>query len=165
MLQIPSMWRTELWHPLSVHFPIAILTLAAICGVFFLLLARRSFAPFLRFTTSLLLISGTLLFWAAYFTGDMAYEVVVRTICDPNVLKDHLFWANITGAIFSAAAVLDIARRFIPTIRTTVFTSVIVLLLVAGTATISYVGHLGATVVYQQAGGVYVPSGNCGEFE
>jgi uncharacterized membrane protein len=159
------MWRTELWHPLSVHFPIALLTLAALCGIAFLIFSKRTFAPYLRFTTSLLLLTGVALFWVAYYTGDQAYEVVVRTICDPSVLKDHLFWANVSGYTFSAAAVIETGRRFIPGTLRRLSTVVTILLLTAGTVTISYAGHLGATVVYQQAGGVYVPSGDCGEFE
>ncbi|MGB3181052.1 MAG: DUF2231 domain-containing protein [Cyclobacteriaceae bacterium] len=165
MLQIPSMWRTELWHPLSVHFPIALLTLAAVCGIFYLIFRSRAFAPYLRFTTSLLLITGTVLFWVAYYTGDHAYEVVIRTICDPTVLKAHLRWANISAYAFTTAAVLDIARRFISSRFTSPATLIIVVLLISGTAAISYAGHLGATVVYQQAGGVYTPSGDCVEFE
>ncbi|MFA0964514.1 DUF2231 domain-containing protein [Roseivirga sp. BDSF3-8] len=164
MLQIPSMWRTELLHPLSVHFPIALLTMAALCGLVYLFVRQKSFAPYLRFSTSLLLLSGVALFWVAYYTGDQAYEVVVRTICDPSVLKDHLFWANTSAYIFSAAALLEIARYIFHLQKKAWTTLLVVLLLTGGTAAISYAGHLGATVVYQQAGGVYTPDGDCTGF-
>jgi uncharacterized membrane protein len=165
MNEIPSMWRTELWHPLSVHFPIAILSLAAVVGITYLLFKKRDFAPYLRFTLSLLLCCGVALFWIAFYTGQEAYSVVVRQICDPRVLKNHLFWAYISGASFSLAAVLDIIVRSISLRINNWLIYASVVLMLGGTVCIAYVGHLGARLVYQQAAGVYQPSENCIEFE
>ncbi|MGO1586219.1 MAG: DUF2231 domain-containing protein, partial [Mesonia sp.] len=39
------------------------------------------------------------------------------------------------------------------------------ILLLIGNGFLMYVGHLGATLVYQQAAGVYVPTEDCQEFE
>ena len=162
---VPSIWRTELLHPLSVHFPIALLSLSALVGIAFFIFHSRNFAPHLRFSMSLLLWCGIVLFWLAFYTGQEAYTIVVRTLCDPTVLKDHLYWSYVSGYIFSAATVLDIIRMFTASKLKTWFNIAVLVLLLGGTVAISYVGHLGASVVYQQAGGVYVPSEDCGEFE
>ncbi|MEK6479021.1 DUF2231 domain-containing protein [Catalinimonas sp. 4WD22] len=165
MNEIPSIWRTELWHPLSVHFPIAILSFASVVGMAYLLFKKRDFAPYLRFTLSLLLWCGVALFWLAFLTGQEAYSIVVRQICDPHVLKNHLFWAYISGASFSLATALDILVRLISLKFKNWLVIGSVVLMVGGSVCIAYVGHLGARLVYQQAAGVYQPSENCIEFE
>lgn len=159
------MWRAELWHPPSVHFPIAILSLAAVVGVVYLLVRKQYFAPYVRFSLSLLLWCGVVLFWIAFYSGQLAYSVVVRTICDPTVLKDHLYWAYVSGISFSIAAALDMLFRLLSLKFNNWFTYGSILFIVIGTFCISYVGHLGAQVVYQQGGAVYQPSENCYEFE
>ncbi len=164
MADIPSMWRTELWHPMFVHFPLAILSLAAVLSVVYLFVRNRNFAPYLRFSLSLLLWCGVVLFWVTFYTGQLAYSIVVRTICDPTVLKDHLFWAYVSGISFSIAAVLDGLFKFSSKFKNW-FNYGSILLMVVGTFCIGYVGHLGGKVVYQQGGGVYQPSENCGEFD
>ncbi|WPP50740.1 DUF2231 domain-containing protein [Catalinimonas niigatensis] len=165
MNEIPSMWRTELWHPLSVHFPIAILSLAAVIGMAYLLFKKKDCAPYLRFTLSLLLWCGVVLFWIAFYTGQEAYSVVVRQICDPRVLKSHLFWAYIAGTSFSLAALLDVMVRLVSLKFKSWITFGAIVLMLGGTICITYVGHLGARLVYQQAAGVYQPSEDCIEFE
>ncbi|WP_199898069.1 hypothetical protein [Marinilabilia salmonicolor] len=42
--------------------------------------------------------------------------------------------------------------------------TVIIALIITGTGFLVYAGHLGATLVYQQAAGVYTPSEDCIEF-
>lgn len=159
------MWRTELWHPLSVHFPIAILNLAVVVGVVYLLFKNSNFAPYARFSLSLLLWCGVVLFWIAYYTGELAYTVVVREICDPTVLKDHLYWAYVTGISFSVAAAMDMLPRFFLSRFKRWFLYTSVLFMVAGGICLGYVGHLGAKLVYQQGAAVYQPSEDCYEFE
>ncbi|MDQ8184299.1 hypothetical protein [Pelagicoccus sp. SDUM812002] len=107
MDSIPSMWRTELWQPLSVHFPIALLSLAAAVAIALPFFRKRKPFSSLRFTYSLLLWSGLLAFWIAFYTGQLAYDVEVRRLCDPGVLKKHLRWSYISGIFFSIAALCD----------------------------------------------------------
>ncbi|MFZ6050943.1 DUF2231 domain-containing protein [Halocola ammonii] len=165
MDQLPSMWRTELWHPLFVHFAIGILIISSAVGLAWLVFQKKSFASNLRFTLSLLLWTGIVFFWITFFTGQEAYNEVVRTICDPFVLKDHLWWAQLSAWVFSAATVLDVAARILKNKAGKILPVIVVLLLLGGAATISYSGHLGASVVYQQGGGVHQPSEDCSEFE
>ena len=168
MESLPGMWRTELWHPLSVHFPIALLIFATL----FLMAARL--LPFgwkEKFSTTglFLLIPGALLVWWAVYSGTLADSVVGRNVCNPLVLEDHERFAYITAYLFTGAALLEIAVRFksmLKSVKWKRYLSIIsLLLMLAGSASMSYVGHLGAKLVYQQAAGVHQPSEDCEEFE
>ena len=75
----PTFWRTEVWHPLSVHFPIAILLLATIAKTIALLL-RGDQKPFWQKAGSYLLYLGVITAWVAIYTGDLAYCFVSRKI-------------------------------------------------------------------------------------
>lgn len=165
MNELPTFWRTETYHALSVHFPIAFLSLAAATGIFYLLFYNSKRASSLRFTVSLLVGIGIIAYWIAFYTGRNAYSVVVRTICDPFVLKDHLYWANVGGYLFSAAFLMDVIYHFLKDKLKRIANYLTIFLLIAGAVSIGYVGHLGANVVYQQGGGVYVPTEDCSEYE
>lgn len=158
------MWRTELWHPLSVHFPVALLTGAGLLALALPLLSRTRAGSGLRFSYSLLLWAGLVGFWIAYYTGRLAYTIEVRRICDPGVLKEHLLWSYICGAIFSAAAAFDLVRVFLRGRLRLGARTVGLLLTIGGAVCMAYLGHLGAKLVYQQAAGVHVPSEDCAEF-
>lgn len=165
MNEIPSIWRTELWHPKFVHFPIVCLLLATLTGIAAFLISKRYPAKvYLRFTMSFLLWCGVIFFWITFYTGKLAYSVEVRKICDPTVLKDHLLWANISGIIFSLAMLLDIFRKIWATRIFQWLMPVIVILMIVGTICISYDAHLGASLVYQQGAGVHKPPDGCPGF-
>ncbi|WP_266204864.1 DUF2231 domain-containing protein [Pontibacter kalidii] len=160
----PTFWRTEVWHPLTVHFPIALLTFATIVKLLALFLKPAS-AAFWQKAGSFLLYAGTLAAWISLYTGDMADGVVSRKLCDPTVLKDHEIFAEYLTYTFTVAALLDVAQRYrLLTYKPRLTQVLVVVLLLVGTGFLTYAGHLGARVVYQQAGGVYVPSSDCAEF-
>jgi|AntRauTorckE6833_2_1112554.scaffolds.fasta_scaffold00752_7 uncharacterized membrane protein len=168
MDSLPGMWRTELWHPLSVHFPIALLIFATL----FLIAARA--APFRwkeQFSTTglFILIPGALLIWWVVYSGTLADNIVGRYVCNPLVLEDHERFAYITAFLFSGAALLEITIRIKSLLRHEKFrrylSIVSLVVLLAGSASMGYVGHLGAKLVYQQAAGVHQPSEDCAEFE
>lgn len=159
-------WRTELWHPLSVHFPIAFLLLGTALGILALFANRKpKLVVHLKFTMSLLLWSGTVLLWLAFYTGKLAYSSEVRRICDPFVLKDHLYWANVTSFVFSGATIIDIVHRFatVNAKKWLIISSVI--LMVAGSVSLAYTGHLGASLVYEQGAGVHKPASDCSDYK
>ncbi len=85
MNQLPEFWRAEIWHPLSVHFPIALLIVALL----FKVIALKHKGEVWCQGGSILLFAGTVGAWIAIYTGLMADEAVTRTICDPTVLEDH----------------------------------------------------------------------------
>lgn len=163
MNEIPSIWRTELWHPKFVHFPIVCLLLATITGIIAFLISKKYNAKVhLKFTTSLLLWFGVILFWITFYTGKLAYSIEVRKICDPTVLKDHLLWAYVSGIIFSLAMIIDIFGKIGPSQKWSL--PLIIILMVAGSVFIGYDAHLGASLVYQQGAGVYKPPEGCPGF-
>jgi len=161
MTELPDFWRTEVWHPLSVHFPLAILLL----GTLFLLVALFLKKKFWEDMAHVLLVIGTIGLWGAIYTGDLAESIVSRQICDPTVLKTHETNAYLAGWIFSAVSGLILIDYFgfLRQLKK-LWKIAIILLSVAGSGILAYTGHLGATLVYQQAAGVYTPSEDCSEF-
>lgn len=166
MNEILAIWRTELWHPLSVHFPIAFLILSTFIGVLVYLVDKKySLTIHLKFTMSLLLWSGTVLLWLAFYTGKLAYSVEIRRICDPFVLKNHLYWANVTSFVFSAATITDIVQKIVtPKIKKWLM-PVTVILMLAGSVFLGCTGHLGASLVYEQGAGVHKPASDCSDYK
>ncbi|GAA4321481.1 hypothetical protein GCM10023164_20770 [Christiangramia aestuarii] len=111
-----------------------------------------------------LLILGVIGVWLSIYTGNLADGIVSRQLCDPTVLKEHENFAYTTAWIFTIALLIDILTRYIDLIKTRITGIILVILMLAGSASLAYVGHLGAELVYQQAAGVNVPSGDCSEF-
>jgi len=170
METLPSMWRTELLHPLFVHFPIVLLIFATLA----LLVVRLNIFPnhkrSIRTAGLIMLFPGVILAWISVYTGTLADGVVAREICDPTVLEDHERFAFLTSYLFSAAAVIELTdllfkrKMWFTRIRKMLVVFVLILQL-GGMATVGYVGHLGAKLVYQQSAAVYQPSEDCSEFE
>lgn len=152
--------RIELWHPLTVHLPVAFLLLATGIGLVLLFLKARSFTTYLQYTMLFLLCTGTAMLWLTFYTGNLAYNPVVRTICFPSVLKTHLWWAYVSCYTFSSASVLFLVyfvfrmgNRWLPAITVAV--------MLFGSAAMSYTGHLGASLVYEQGAGVRNNAKDC----
>lgn len=161
MTQLPEFWRTEVWHPLSVHFPIALL----ITGFLFKTIALFTSGITWNKAGSVLLILGTLGAWIAIYTGNLADGIVSRQICDPTVLKDHENAAYAVSWIFTGASLVDLAA-LVKSIKVNkkILRIIAMTLMFIGSGLLIYTGHLGATLVYQQGAGVYKPSGDCLEF-
>jgi uncharacterized membrane protein len=164
---LPSLWRPELYHPMAVHFPIVLL----MTGTVFWLLGSIEYQNqrwgFLRPSGQLLLAAGAVSVWVAVYTGDMADAEVVRSLCDPTVVEEHEELAYVVGYIFTGTVALDLARARISGLQkwSQWFGGLIGVALIAGSVLLGYVGHLGASLVYQQGAGVYHPSETCEEFE
>lgn len=161
---LPSMWRSELWHPLVVHFPIALLLVGTVFRVGGAFLSGR--LSFLRPAGQALLALGTAGAWVAVYTGSLADSIVVRSLCDPTVLETHESLAYTTAYLFSGSVAVDAARRWIPAglFRRIALVAVVGLAL-AGSGTLVYAGHLGSSLVYQQAAAVNRPADDCAAFE
>lgn len=158
-MQIPEFWRDEIWHPLSVHFPIALIFLAT----FFKLLSFK-YKKF-NSTTSILIIGSGVFCWVSYYTGSLADGVVSRTLCDPTVLKTHENYAYYLALLLTVISILEILRTLFTLPFRKLQNFVLSFGLIICCVGVGYVGHLGAELVYQQAAGVYTPSENCQEFE
>lgn len=161
MTELPEFWRTEIWHPLSVHFPIAIL----IIGSLVILISTIIKKNFWGDMSKILLVIGTIGIWITIYTGNLADSVVARKICDPTVLETHETNAYIVGWIYSVVSIIIILEYFgfFKKIKN-LLKITLVLLSIIGSGFLIYTGHLGANLVYQQAAGVHIPSGDCIEF-
>jgi uncharacterized membrane protein len=161
METIPSIWRTEVLHALSVHLPLTSLILAALLFLVSWVVKKSWIIP----ASGFLLIIGTIGAWISMFTGNAADGIVARTICDPTVLKDHDNGALTTSILFTAASILYFIpyTQFSPRFRLAI-KIVTSLVLIVATAFLMYVGHLGASLVYQQGAGTFQPSPDCIEF-
>ena len=158
--------RPEVWHALSVHFPIALLPVATLALVisFFLKGSKRDYW---RAGATLLLFAGTLMAWIATYTGDVADGIVARKICDPTVLKDHEIAGQTMTWIFTAASMLHLTfltNLVAPRMRAA-GVLIALLLMLTGTGYVVYAGHLGASLVYEQGAGVKNHSVDCSEYD
>lgn len=162
--QVPGMWREELWHPIMVHFPVALLIFGATLyavqfAVPYSLKART------LFSARVMLTAGTLGAWLAIWTGHRADSVVGRTLCDPLVLEAHENYAYWMAWLFTIAVALDYGSMLMRNNRVLLPLRIAFLLAFAvGGALTGYIGHLGAKLVYQQGAATYQPSEDCSEF-
>ncbi len=162
MNELPAFWRTEIYHPLSVHLPLVLLALATILYIFALFIRKRHWLEMCK----VLLIIGTAGAWISVYTGNLADPIVARKICDPTVLENHENAACMVTTFFTIASVLvilDISGGLKKIKKTAAI--LILISMLPGTGFLAYTGHLGANLVYQQAAGVYTPSEDCSEFD
>lgn len=145
-------WRTEVWHPLTVHFPIVLLMIGALS--FYISLFLKSNREW-QIASALLLFSGVIASWVSVWTGDLADGIVARKICDPTILKEHENAAITASWIFSFSVLLVASqwsrhvlffRRYIRIIS--------IPLIAIGLYFLLKAGHSGASLVYEQGAGV-----------
>lgn len=172
MQTIPSMWRQELIHPLLVHLPIALIPIAALFMVCYLLLSKRYSVNYLRPAFSWLLFISCIGVALAMKSGELAENVVNKVICDPTITKKHEEFAEIVTTLVMLSGALEIVRFILFKIKENLITLhelklniTICILMLLASITLFQVGHLGASLTYQQASAVYVPSKECKEFE
>jgi uncharacterized membrane protein len=163
---MPDFWRKELWHPVTVHFPIALLLVAT----FFLLTSffcKSEYKKFFLNSSFILLLLGVAGAWLGVYTGDLADGVVARKLCDPTVLKDHELAAQTMAYLFTGAAFIHGLLYFgLLGSRLHVFAPhVILACMLIGSGFLIRAGHLGALIVYQQGGGVYNHTVDCDEYK
>lgn len=159
-------FRPEVWHPLTVHFPIALLSAATITLLvsFFI---RQENKRHWRVAGTLLLLAGSLMAWVAVYTGDTADGIVSRKICDPTILKDHEIAGERMTWLFTIASVLCVSFFTTPLtekLRRLLFYAAVILAVI-GTGYLVRAGHLGATLVYDQGAAVRNHEVDCGEYK
>lgn len=164
MSEIPSLWREEVWHPLSVHLPIITLLLASLATIIGIVVKNIAHNLFLKQTAFVMLTIGVLSGWIAIYTGELAYSIEVRKICDPKVLQEHQWWAYATLIAYSVVLLIQTTSKFIEVRLSNLIKSVNLFLLVIALLGLFYTGHLGSSLVYQQGSGTYKPSDDCSEF-
>jgi len=151
----------QTWHPLSVHFPIAFLLLSGILSLYLVYKFQKNLA---QFNLGLLLL-GLIGCGIAIYTGNIEDGKVSRTLCDPTILKTHENYAYYLLWIFIANLAFWAVKLFIrPKSYKTILAILIIVSSLIGISCLVYVGHLGASLVYEQAAGVKVPSEDCEGF-
>lgn len=151
----------QTWHPLTVHFPIAFLLLSGILSLYLVYKYQKHLARF----NLLLLILGLIGCGLAIYTGNIEDGKVSRTLCDPTILKTHENYAYYLLWSFIAILVFWIVKIFIlPKSFKTILSLLLVISSLIGIGCLIYVGHLGASLVYEQAAGVEVPGEDCEGF-
>ncbi len=108
-----------------------------------------------------LLVMGLIGCGLSIYTGNIEDGKVSRSLCDPTVLKEHENYAYYLLYIFLANLVFWIFKLSILKTPKIIVSVLIALSGLAGVACLVYVGHLGASLVYEQAAGVDVPSDDC----
>lgn len=161
MSELPEFLRTEVYHPLFVHFPIALL----LVGTLFKITGLWGKGQFLSLPATIILALGVIGGWIAIYTGDLADGIVSRTLCDPTILKDHENSSYTTMWLFSCALFVDLLLQLKVISFNKKFVNILVIFtLLVGSGYLIYTGHLGATLVYQQAAGVNIPTSDCANF-
>lgn len=158
------MLREELFHPATVHFPIAFLGVVGFAAAFWLVTRRGSA------TLLFLLTFGVAGGWIGILTGGWAEDVVNRVICDPTVTHDHEMWAEwsvwVASAVWPLLAVAHFRRSSSNSyFRKPIVRSIVASALLFVSGSVLWAGHLGASLVYQQGAAVYKPGPQCTEFE
>ncbi len=160
------LWREEVLHPLTVHFPIGLLMVsAALWFLSFCGLKER-----LRFASDILLILGAIGGWIAVYTGGLAEEVVNGVICDPTITHRHGDGARVSMILLSLALAARVAMVVVARINYRikfeyVSSFVVSILMLAGSAALIQSAHLGASLVYVQGAAVNHPGDMCEGFE
>ena len=163
------------YHPLLVHFPVALLSLYAFAEIIRFKTVNNQ--PYWFYIKAVLVICGTLASYLAYATGDSAKYAVLsgqdgfrHLVNDPRaVINMHENWANVTVIIFSALAggyliawlkTLNFERfmpgKFLGSIwkllvnleKAIIETKFVIILALAGLAAVTITGSLGGAIVY-----------------
>lgn len=151
----------QTWHPLTVHFPVAFLSLSGLLSIYLSFKHQKTLA---QINLGLLFL-GIIASLISLYTGNLEDAKVSRTLCDPTVLKNHENFAYYTVYIFTAVFVLWLLRLFASVKKFKIILATLLIVLnLAGIGSLVYVGHLGASLVYEQAAGVEVPGEDCEGF-
>lgn len=159
-----SMWQTELWHPVIVHLPIVTLLLASIAGLFQFIIRDTVWRLFTSQLVNVMLVLGVISGWVGIYSGQLAYNIEVRKICDPKALQEHQWWSYVSLIVFSAALLIVLFKAVFKSRFGTSLKVITTALLIIGGCTLLYAGHLGAAVVYQQGAGVHKPKDDCSDY-
>lgn len=146
--------RTEVWHPVTVHFPIALLCFSTLIMMLAPLLREKHYRSALWFAT-VTLLAGVTGAWVSFYTGQLADGIVARKICDPTILKDHEIAAQTTCFIFTTAFLPAAYLLRAPSLKLRRITFICTIgLMSVGVFFLFRTGHSGASVVYEQGGAV-----------
>ncbi|MEP0547799.1 MAG: DUF2231 domain-containing protein [Rhodothermales bacterium] len=142
------------WHPVIVHFPIALLIFGAGMAAVYAVVGRA----FWRGVTLLAFAAGTLGAWAAVWTGEAIYEGVEGTPIVEALVETHeefgewALWLGVATTLVLVGVTVW-ARHTKRDAADPVAVRLIVLALaLAAAGLVARAGHLGGTMVWGVAG-------------
>lgn len=172
--------RVELFHPMLVHFPVALLLTGLLARFLFLTFEKRSFGSVFQWIYFWSWSLGSLGLIAAYLSGEEAEDVVNKIICDPTITHDHADFALYTLCLSFGGLILSILRNaLVQRLKVKREKAVLrapkklssltfgvsvaeVLSLLATAGFLAWTAHLGGTLVYEQgAGYLRTPNEHC----
>lgn len=141
------------WHPLIVHFPLALLFVAALADAAALVLRRSSW---LRPASLALYVAGAVCAIATYFTGTWAADSIgAVTAAAESVLTEHADWGWWTMWFFGVYAIVRlIAWRMMGERKNRMVESAFFVVALAGLVVLWQTGEHGAQLVYRHGVGV-----------
>ncbi|WP_295719880.1 DUF2231 domain-containing protein [uncultured Halovibrio sp.] len=137
------------WHPIWVHFPIALLSMATAFFLLGLVLQDRA-GENVTAAARWNLVIGSLLLLPTLFTGYLAYNSVAHDGPGHQAMERHMTAAWVTVAVFAVAAVLAWLERH----RARGAGVLLAVVMLVGTAAVGVTGYLGAENVYRHGLGV-----------
>lgn len=138
------------WHPVIVHFTIALLVIATLLFIFAVASRSRSLGISATLAGRWNLAFGTLAAVGTVGTGWVAYNTVAHDEPSHINMTTHMWWALGTTAVFIVAAVLAwLDRR-----RAVGASAMLLVALVVGSAALVVTGWYGAENVYRFGLGV-----------
>ena len=140
-------------HPIVVHFPIALLPVAALVDLLSLFSPQRSV---IRNTATWLYLAGTAFALLAYVSGRSGVDAMTLTAVVEPLVKAHENWAFRTVWFFAFFASLRLAVSYIFPPRPVILLLAFVLA-VGGLVMLAETAEHGAILVYQHGLGVKEP--------
>lgn len=144
--------RIELLHPMLVHFPIALLLAGTGMRLAAYWMRASRWFTHLRFAAWAMLLLGAVFAVLAIIGGELAADVVEKSLCVPAVLELHETLAFSAALCFVAAMSADFYWSWKQTrffgVFSAIFYGAAVVLLAA-------TGYFGASLVYEQGAAVH----------
>ncbi|HKI85844.1 MAG TPA: DUF2231 domain-containing protein [Thermoanaerobaculia bacterium] len=156
MIEFPPLPAWDAFHPLVIHFPVALLLVAPIFVVVGVVLAGDRGRAFL-ITALVLMALGTVGTYVAVSTGEAAGELAQRNPAISAVLQHHEQLAEATRVVFSALTLIFSAILFVPVLLKRslgrgMATALIVIFLAgygAGSVLLANTAHNGGRLVHE----------------
>jgi uncharacterized membrane protein len=156
MLTLPPIPSWQAIHPLTVHFPIALLLIAPLFIVIGLAQKPERSFPFLLAALILMAI-GTASTFVAASSGKAAGELVENAVPAKAVLEQHEELAEITEIAFSALTLIFASILFVPRLLkreptralSTMLPLVFLIFYATGAITLANTAHQGGRLVHE----------------